>query len=107
VNPGCLGCTDILCQCDLRTAKKTALKMRQGLRRCRNPFGICNLRNRPLMQVLVYFYTLACFKCSVGKNTVRSLYKASKNELQVPGMTILRWLSKSLITRLKQALLEV
>jgi hypothetical protein len=62
--------------------------MRQGLRSCRNPFGTCNVRNRPLMQVLVYIYTLAQFKCSVGKNPVSSLYTATKNEIQVSGMAI-------------------
>jgi hypothetical protein len=62
--------------------------MSQGLRRCRNPFGTCNVRNRPLMQVLIYIYTLAHLSEVLEKNPVSSLHEATKNELQVSGMSI-------------------
>jgi hypothetical protein len=80
----------------------TALHSRQELRRCRNPFGKWNLRNGPSMQVLVYIYALAHFKCSVGKHPVYSLYKATENELQGSGMVILKIRkgpSKSIISK--------
>jgi hypothetical protein len=62
--------------------------MRQELRRCRNPFGTCNVPSRPLMLFLVYIYTLAHFKCSVCKNPFEFLYEATKHELHVSEMTI-------------------
>jgi hypothetical protein len=47
-----------------------------------------NLRNSPLMQVWMYIYTLAYFLVALFEIPVSSLYEATENELQGPGMAI-------------------
>ena len=48
-----------------RIFNKTTLKTRQGFRKCRSPFGKCNLRNSLLTQVSVYICNLGNLKCGV------------------------------------------
>ena len=85
VNPACLGCSNFPMWHPNHT--KATLKMRQGLRRCRNKFGTWSIRNGPLMQVWVFPYTLALLKCEF-KIPVSSVYEATKIDLQGSGMAI-------------------
>ena len=46
------------------------------------------------MKVLVYIYTLAHLKYSVGKYPVCSMYEATENELQGSGMAIFKKMTR-------------